>query len=175
MITLIDINKETKSKIYMIDISDILDLENSYYDLICDFLETLNSNDIVYWRLDSIGGNTFVMFKLIKSHLNCKATSISIVSKAYSSIALLMLSIPLIFLEKDATSFFHGVVDSVSGKPIGEHFKNNKEEKIIKDICMNFMTEDEYEQIFYKSSGKYFNETEMRERLKGRIINEDFK
>jgi hypothetical protein len=115
------------------------------------------------------------MFKLIKSHLNCKATSISIVSKAYSSIALLMLSIPLIFLEKDATSFFHGVVDSVSGKPIGEHFKNNKEEKIIKDICMNFMTEDEYEQIFYKSSGKYFNETEMRERLKGRIINEDFK
>jgi ankyrin repeat protein len=101
MITLIDINKETKSKIYMIDISDILDLENSYYDLICDFLETLNSNDIVYWRLDSIGGNTFVMFKLIKSHLNCKATSISIVSKAYSSIALLMLSIPLMVLQKE--------------------------------------------------------------------------
>ena len=175
MITLIDINKETKGKIFMINISEILDIENSYYGLICDFLETLNSNDILYWRLDSIGGNTFVMFKLIKSHLNCKATSIAIVSKAYSSVALLMLSIPLMVLEKGATSFFHGVVDSVSGKPIGEQFKDNKEEGLIKDICMSFMTENEYEQIFYKSSGKYFNETEMRERLKGRIINEDFK
>jgi len=140
------------------------------YREVFDLLKKTSEKDTISLIINTDGGDLFTAVQIYNYILNCKATVIAEIYRAYSAGALIAMACDDIDIKRYATMMFHGSAwSNIDGKVVAvkDHtqFINNLDDDMIENSYDNFLAQNEIDKL-KAGIDLWFNEDEINERLK---------
>jgi ATP-dependent protease ClpP protease subunit len=146
--------------------SEMLEPEN--YREIFDILREANENDLINIFINSIGGDLVTFIEFYNLIINSKARIVGYLYMAYSSAALLALSLPELVLTEFCSFLIHAPSGFAEGK-VGD-IKNHGEffdgwcKEIMGSVLKGFLSDKEFEKVM-DGTELWLNKKEIEKRL----------